>query len=571
MRIANKLIALILALTFILSLCACGTFKPAIDSDSDSNTDTEPGIIGTDTSTETETDSDIGADFDIENSGYTEDDFTVALRYNGEKYIPDEEILVYWKNANTLETCQINKKGFAGTSKLDGDYRVTLSHVPEGMAYNPNVHEATNDNKHIIIDIYDLVVTKKVGTDQRNPEAYPNQGRKLNRIAVYSVTLNSKSQTIYFDFTPRDEGDYKIESWMDTTAEQYNPYCEAYTGSIVYKRHDGTVDGGGAEGLYTKNFLNGITVSKDMIGNVLTFGIHVDSKNADNYPVDVVFAITLNDGFEPPKKSEYTMYAPEDPDAYLDGMRYYGSEYEIKYPEKEMPGRNTYYFKEENFQLWTKESGGDGYYHVYDMEKYSRDNYPNGYEAGYPEGYGPILYANISVPCRFLDRPFTFFEIESKPLSIKVSEDLKINYKHFIEGYDALAERIYDPPMGGYTSSYYCFRDCPCHPTDQIYNYACPEGCTNCLPDCRQVDNDLIVGYRDDGSPIYFAGLSHYVNNDGGVAVTEELKTFLYRLSVAQRYFADGDGWVETHPKLNIDSSDEAQWLFACYYYELVK
>lgn len=571
MKIANKLTALILALTFILSLSACGTFKPAIDSDSDSNTDTGTDIIGTDTETETESDSDVGVDFDIENSGYTEQDFTVALRYNGEKYLPSEEIIVFWKNDNTLESCQINNKGFAGTSKLDGDYRVTLSHVPEGMAYNPNIHEATNDNKHIIIDIYDLVVTKKTGTDTRDPEKYPNKGRKLSQTAVYSVTLNSATQTIYFDFTPRDEGDYKIESWMDTTAEQYNPYCEAYTGSVVYKRHEGTVDGGGAEGLYTKNFLNGIAVTKDMIGNVLTFGIHVDAKNADNYPVDVIFAITLNDGFEPPKKSEYTMYAPEDPNAYLDGMRYYGSEYTIKYPETEIPGRNTFVFEEDRFQLWTKESGGDGYYHVYDMEKYSQEIYPNGYEEGYPEGYGPILYANISVNCRFLDRPFTFFEIESKPLSIKVSEDLKLNYKHFIEGYDALAERINDPTMGGYISSYYCFRNCPCHPTEQIYNYACPEGCTNCLPDCRQVDDDLIVGYREDGSPIYFAGLAHYVNNDGGVAVTEELKTFLYRLSVAQRYFADGEGWAETHPSINVDSSDEAQWLFACYYYERIK
>ena len=561
MKNAKKLIALLMSFIFILSLVACGTYNPPINTDTNSNTDT-----GLDQSTDSDTNSDTESDVPSDSeTGFSDDAFTVMLRYNDEKYIPEEEIIVYWKNENTLESCVINERGYAGTEKLDGDYRVTLSSVPEGMAYNPNVHTATNDERHIIIDIYDLNTTRGKGRD-------PYNGIKLSKTAVYSVTLSSKSQIVYFDFTPTANGMYTVESWMDISEGKYNPYCDAYTGSVAYKLFDKTIDGGGAEGIYTKNFKNGIDVNDDMIGNVLTFGIHVDSESAENYPVEVVFAVQLNGGFDKITNHEYDMYVPEDPYAYKAGCITYGSDYKIVYAEEPIPGReDAYMFNADSYRLWKKEDGGDGYYHVYDVEKYSKTNYPDGYSKGYPEGYGPILYASISVPTRFLDRPFTNFEIESKPLSIKVSDDLRVNYKHFIEGYSSLATKMFDPAMGGWISSYYCFKGCPCHPDEQIYDFVCLEGCTKCLDDCRQMKKGFVLEYDEDGNPIsFFEGVQAYANADGGVAVTEELKTFLYRLSVAQRYFADGEGWVETNDKISVDSSDEAQWLFACYYYEKI-
>lgn len=561
MSTVKKITAFVLTLIFIFSLASCGTFKPAISTDSDTNSDTESDIT---TDTDTETDSDE-SEFDDDETGFDEDAFTVALRYNDKKYIPDEEITVYWKNSKTLESCEINEYGYAGSTKLDGDYTVTLSSVPDGKVYNPNVHVATNDDRNIIIDIYDLNPTKGKGRD-------PYNGIKLSKTAVYSVTLDSASQIVYFDFVPTANGMYTVESWMDISEGKFNPLCDAYTGSVVYKLFDKTIDGGGAEGIYTKNFKNGIDVTDDMIGNVLTFGIHADAENSDNYPVTVVFAVQLNGGFDKDNNPEYDMYVPEDLNAYKAGQIFYGSDYEIVYPESPIPGReSTYYFDNNRYKIWTKDSGGDGYYHVYDMVKYSRANYPSGYAPGYPEGYGPILYAQISQPCRFLDRPFTNFEIESKPLSIKLSDEERINYKHFIEGYTSLATRIYDGQIGKYLSSYYCYIDCTCHPQDQITNFACLEGCSNCHPWCRQVKKEFVTSWDDKGNPTsFFEGVQAYSTLGGGVAVTEELKTFLLRLSIAQRYYADGEGWMETNEKLNIDASDAAQWLFACFYFEKI-
>ena len=127
MSTVKKITAFVLTLIFIFSLASCGTFKPAISTDSDTNSDTESDVT---TDTDTETDSDE-SEFDDDETGFDEDAFTVALRYNDKKYIPDEEITVYWKNSKTLESCEINEYGYAGSTKLDGDYTVTLSSVPE--------------------------------------------------------------------------------------------------------------------------------------------------------------------------------------------------------------------------------------------------------------------------------------------------------------------------------------------------------------------------------------------------------------------------------------------------------
>ncbi len=561
MNAIKKTTAFILALIFIFSLASCGTYKPAISTDSDTNSDTESDII---TDTETETDSDV-PEFGDDETGFDEDAFTVALRYNDKKYIPDEEITVYWKNSKTLESCKINEYGYAGSTKLDGDYTVTLSSVPQGMVYNPNAYVATNDDRNIVIDIYDLNPTKGKGRD-------PYNGIRLSKTAVYSVTLNSASHIVYFDFVPTTNGMYTVESWMDISEGKFNPLCDAYTGSVAFKLYDKTIDGGGAEGIYTKNFKNGIDVANDMIGNVLTFGIHVDAENAQNYPATVIFAVQLNGGFDKNNNPEYDMYVPEDSNAYKAGSIFYGSDYKMVYPESKIPGREgAYFFDNNRYKLWTKDSGGDGYYHVYDMNEYSRANYPNGYAPGYPEGYGPILYAQIKEPCRFLDRPFTNFEIESNPLSIKLSEDERINYKHFIEGYTALATRQFDAQLQKYVSSYYCYIGCPCHPEEQLTNFACLEGCTKCTSNCRQVKKEFVMSWDEKGNPTsFFEGVQAYATIGGGVAVTEELKTFLFRLSVTQRYYADGEGWMETNEDINVDASDAAQWLFACYYFEKI-
>ena len=538
MKNAKRIIAMLVAMLFVLSLVACGTFTPPV------NTDTGSG--NTDTSTGNET-----PDKTVE---FSEEAFTVSLRYRGMEYVPENETIVYWTKADgkgAYASCPIYKNGIAGIEAgvdgvekgLDGDYRVTISYVPEGMAYNPNGYLATNDNRHIVIDLYDIQKTTGRGTDEYHCIS-------LSKPAVYQVKLNSATHKVFFEFRPSEEGKYTVESWMDTTAEQYNPYCHTYTGTFAAKYPGPIVDGGGAEGVYTKNFLDKIEVSEDMIGNVLTFAVSVDSKTGQ-YPATVTFAVQLNGGFPSNNKGDADMYVMQEEDStYRNGNKYYDpSEYELVGAEVEIDGREgAYMFDETMYQLWKKEDGGDNLYHLYNPLAYPETN-----------GYGPILYAYITAPHRFVDAPFTTIEYAgNKCLTITFEDGTRKNYKHFIEGYSALATRNEGNFNGG---SYYCDEYCPCHEGEN-YGMACTSDCPDeyCRTHCRHIEPENIG----------FEGIRQYANSDGLVAVTEELKTFLFNLSINQRYFADGEGWVESNDVIEIDSNDASQWLFACAYYKKI-
>ena len=192
---------------------------------------------------------------------------------------------------------------------------------------------------------------------------------------------------------------------------------------------------------------------------------------------------------------------------------------------------NSYMFDEDNYKVWQINEGGDGVYHVYDPDKYASTN-----------GYGPILVAFISKPCRFLNVAFT--EIESmgnKVLTVNGSE----NYKQFIEGWEAVA-----------SAGYYCDFNCKCHPASDPYK-ACPPGCTKCNPTCTPCPEDMM----------YKPGYAAWCNADGVAPVTEELAEFFQKYATSHRYFADGDGWVEKHKAFAIDAYEDSQWLFPCGYY----
>ncbi len=70
---------------------------------------------------------------------------------------------------------------------------------------------------------------------------------------------------------------------------------------------------------------------------------------------------------------------------------------------------------------------------------------------------------------------------------------------------------------------------------------------------------------KKDYDAFYNAHLAK-VNSEGCVPVTNELKEFLYNLSVSNQYFWDGNGWAETNG--GYQSDEESQWLFACGYYK---
>ena len=104
------------------------------------------------------------------------------------------------------------------------------------------------------------------------------------------------------------------------------------------------------------------------------------------------------------------------------------------------------------------------------------------------------------------------------------------------------------------TGPYLCVRNCPCRKTGSC-DGGCPTTCNNCHEDCRKVPAGGIgcIGY---------AGVA---NSDGLVPVTEELKQFLQKFAISQRYFMDGNGWAEL--RLSIYAGEDDQWLFNCGYY----
>ena len=82
MKNTKRILSLILALAFIFSLSSCGVFKPPVNTDTDSNTSTD-----TDIGDETPNDGEVE---------FSDEAFTVSLRYRGQHYIPTEEITVMW-------------------------------------------------------------------------------------------------------------------------------------------------------------------------------------------------------------------------------------------------------------------------------------------------------------------------------------------------------------------------------------------------------------------------------------------------------------------------------------------
>ncbi len=515
----------------LFSLFSCDEYTPAINGSSQGSQGGDGnGEDGDGAGTEDGGSGDTGGD--VNDPG---DDFTVSVKLGGKSYRPTTEILAYWSDGQSIHSAPLNKKGVAYIDGLNGDYRVTLSQIPEGYAYDPNAYVATNDNRDVVIELIEL--NKLSGSGTGLYDCY-----EFKKVGVYQATLNSAKDGIFFEFAPQVSGTYTIESWVDIYTDNVNPYVDVYTGSSAYKLYSKTTDAGGACGSYTRNFVHTVEIADQMISaggsQTYTFAVKADSKTGD-YPITVTFAVKRNGGFDLNLK-EYSMAIPKadlskfDFDAFraLAGT-------EMAYPEIAIEGDDGFYiFDEDNFKLWPIEEGGDGVYHVYDEEKYASTG-----------GYGPVLFAFISAPCRnFLDRGLSTIEYAGNK-NLTVGD---YNYKHFIEGYTALSRRSSAFNDG----SYYCSKFCPCH-AGQDYDMVCPDTCPDCNGDCRTCPEELI------GNEGYFG----YCNSDGVAPVTEELKEFLQLFSESQRYFADGEGWIENNGTLNIDAYEDSQWLWACGYY----
>ena len=503
----KKKFQILVALLLIFSMTACGEFHQGnISTRPNPTVNTNPPVID-------------------------ENTFTVTLLMNGQPYSPDIEMYALWTDGYSYYTAKFDENGVAAISGLDGDYTVTLSAVPLDHTYNTNGYAVSNDNRQIEINLHRIYQGTGPGTGPYYPDVY-----EMSEPGVYEIVIESADDVVWCRYMPKVNGIYNIESWASITEDNINPSVDIYFGSPAFITYEKTVDDGGLESStgFTKNFKFQKDVVDEEIGNVFVFAISATAKDG-KYPIVVPVVVErVSDKHnryyrETAIVTEEIRQAPNGVGSYI--------------PAEVPTGNGRYLLDETMFKLWPVEEGGDGYYHLYDPEKYPQHN-----------GYGPTLYADIKAPCRNLAASEMVGDTEvsinmqlntieylgsgNKMLTVGANGTF-IDYKHFIEGFLPLAN-------GGY----YCVSSCTC---DMVYQ-ACPAGCHTCDPLCTTCPEGMY------GAPGYADGC----NSDGRYPVTEELKVFLQRFAISQGLFRDGMGGAEQQ---GVDSDEASQWLFACGYY----
>lgn len=514
MSTLKRIIVALLLISLLLSMVSCGEDHFAIGGDGGKNPSTDKGEPDDDPS----------------------NDFTVQLMLEGQIFIPDSAMKVYWNDGYNVHIADVDETGFASVDGLDGDYNVTLSGIPQGYTYNANGYVATNDNRNITIEMKKLNMLRGSGHNAQNSYLISTTG-------VYTITVEDENDFSFIQFAPKYNGVYTVESWASVAEDEVSPICKAYLGSSQYIYGEYKVTDLGACGDYTRNFIHTVKIAEENISSVgggsvtFTFAVGAETKSGA-YPVDITIDIRWNGGYEYDRPDKTVMYPEQDWSSFnqeafqaLAGGKIHGAEtaYEGM--------NNALVFDEDNYKLWSVSEGGDGVYHVYNPDKYPETN-----------GYGPILVAYITSPCRFFPSgidgsPVSFFTMEDAGNNALVVQGI-YNYRLFIKGFKALAD-----------AGHYCVSTCLCHIDGGIT--ACLENCPNCTAQCVPcTEAEMAVkGYAD------------MVNADGVAPVTEELKTFLQLFVTGTLYyFADGEGTIES--VYNIDAYEDSQWLFACGYYE---
>lgn len=503
----HGILSLLLVLLFALS--ACGTYTPAGSGGGGSSSGGNP-------STPVDPDD--------------EDNFTVHLVYDGAKYTPTIEMEALWTDGFSYYTAKFEEDGVARTTGLDGDYRVILSTVPEGFAYDPSAYVATNNAKHVTVELFKIRKTVGKGTDEYNCI-------QLNTTAVYEAKLTSADHIIYYEFEPRASGTYSIESWVDSTKNMVNPKLDIYGGNAEYKKFAFTMDDGGVESTYTKNCKYEVKIDEKEVGNCFTFGVKADVKSG-GYPQKIWFAVKRDGGFERQWSTSSFIVPTEDfaGKRALYGNHEYDGSYSWTTPEVLRSGEWQY----DGTMFGLNET--DGWYHLYNEATGKYD--------------GPILYAKISQPCQFYSTPLTTIEYAgNKNLSLVNEENsnLRDNFKLFIEGNGAAA-------LGSFCVNHQQNQEyCPCHPP--YTGGFCIDGCPTCHEQCTTLPQEFFS---------WQGGYADWCNSDGVYPVTKELKDFLQRFSISQLLFMDGGGYCEGEDNLSgkeVDAKEADQWLFACGYY----
>lgn len=507
----KRLVCFSLSILLGLSMIACGEYKPA---NSTSSGQSSSGSTGGGSSDE-----------ELQNPS------TVSLYYYVEgrrvPYTNTNGIDAIWTGEGSVKTASFDEYGVATVEGLDGDYQVTLSGIPEGYTYNPNVHVTTNNARDIEVELYEVIIPEGEGTHMYNDYVrLSDETKNAVNPYVYRITVDDAEDRVHCQFSPPSSGMYSVESWVDVTAQDINPKIDVYNGSFAFKVFSHLLEDGGVSKGYTSNFKHEVRITDDMIGNDFSFAVYAGVKN-DRYPVTIDFVVQCDGEWivesNPAKMMTHgTLVAQKNYDA---------SQYEYVQASVDVQtGENTFFLDGEKFKF----NEQTGYYHFYDETLYQgyTETYTDGTSKTFANGFGPILYMEINAGrgadldpflSPYQGTPIGFSNVEmpgNKNLTLSSNTE---NYKMFIEGYAALVEA----------------------------GHVWLDG----LTEAEKTDYAKYTGY------------SNSTNSDGVYGVTEELKEFAQKYSVSQELFADGEGRAED---AGYDALDDDQWLFACVYYRKI-
>lgn len=437
-----------------------------------------------------------------------EDAFTVQLINNKGEKIPSNpnysNINAIWTNVASSNgayvTAAFDKTGKASATGLDGDYSVTLSALPDGYTYNPNIYTATSDNPHIEIVLYELNSINDTGRQGTN---WYDDVCEITEIGAYRVVLTADNfeDGVRFQYEPQYQGDYSIESMIDVTANKVNPYIDLHNGTVGFVNPNPyeTRDGGGEENTYTKNFKWTISLTDRYKGNCYNFRIYATTLDKNVFPVTVDFILDRDGEVTAVNKYQRTtVEATHDFEAAaadaFEGTAGKTFTYYADYGDNNGTLDGTY----------VEFNSEDGYYYITKERKW-----------------------NISAES---------YEIVSLETPLRLYASLKRNE---VSDQGFTGEQVSLGWIEGKLSDL-------------------DDGTSSGAGDDEDRNKTRYFNYSS-----FVKKYADYSQNDL-YPVTKELKIFMQRFSISQRYFNDGSGYAEAV----YQSTESNQWLFACGYFK---
>lgn len=331
------------------------------------------------------------------------DSFIVTLTVGGSIYIPNISMEARWTavNGSKVFTAPFDLSGKAKISGLDGAYHVTLTTLPMGYTYDPNIYTADNAHKETKIELISCLNVNVIGNEPSLDNAMT-----LTIGCNYRATFKSAEDCVWFFLSP-----CLFETLCDIYADNVLPKLKGYianAGSGYYNPDSEViVYGNGPSGNFTENFK---FTFEDELASCNFFIMQAESRSG-TYPISVDFKLTKYDSGEPgPGGSVST---PEADKTLLKNVRPQGS---FRYNYLDIQNHLLQGSRFKLFYRGTTDSTGaegDGYYHLYNAETNT---------------YGAILFAKLTQNCEILDIPLT-----DSQLSFRING---VDYSNMLSEYE---------------------------------------------------------------------------------------------------------------------------------------